>query len=67
MIIKTLYGTSKLLYEKNMDFEQLISLVATKGGITEAGIKVLEAQLQELFDKLFNTAHEKHEMIKKEL
>ena len=36
MVIKTLYGTSKLLFEENMDFKQLISLVATKDGITEA-------------------------------
>ena len=67
MVIKTLYGTSKLLYEKNMDFKHLISLVATNGGITEAGIKVLEAELPEIFDKLFSTTIKKHEIIKREL
>jgi len=67
MVIKTLYGTSKLLFEENMDFKQLISLVATKDGITEAGIKVLQTELPELFNKLFSTTIEKHEIIKGEL
>ena len=50
-----------------MDFKQLISLVATKDGITEAGIKVLQTELPELFNKLFSTTIEKHEIIKGEL
>ena len=53
MVIKTLYGTSKLLYEKNMGFDELISSVATKGGITEEGIKVLDEEITKIFDELF--------------
>ncbi len=67
MVIKTLYGTSKLLYEKNMGFEHLISSVATEGGITEAGLKVIEAEIPEIFNKLFSTTIKKHEIIKREL
>ena len=67
MVIKTLYGTSKLLYEKNMGFAKLISSVATKGGITEAGIRVLDAEMPEMFNKLFTETIEKHEIIKTEL
>ena len=67
MVIRTLYGTSKLLYEKNFGFDDLISAVATKGGITEEGIKVLDNKIAEIFDDLFMKTIEKHEIIKREL
>jgi len=67
MIISTLYGTSKLLYEKNYGIEDLISAVATKGGITEEGIKVLDTKLPELFEELFETTIKKHQLIHREL
>ena len=67
MLLKTLYGTSKMLYEKNFGFENLISEVATKGGITEVGLKVLDKKTPEMFDDLFKKTIEKHEIIKREL
>jgi pyrroline-5-carboxylate reductase len=67
MVIKTLYGTSKMLYENDIGFEELISNVATKGGITEEGIKGLDVMLPEIFKELFNITQNKHEIIKEEL
>jgi pyrroline-5-carboxylate reductase len=67
MVIKTLYGTSKLLYERKLGFENLMSSVATKGGITEAGLEILEVEMPEIFNKLFVTTSEKHEKLKIEL
>lgn len=67
MIISTLYGTSKLLYEKGYGIDDLISAVATKGGITEEGVKILDSELPELFNKLFKTTIKKHQIIRKEL
>lgn len=67
MVIKTLYGTSKLLYEKNIKLDNLISSVATKGGITEEGISVLDSRIPEMFNELFKKTIEKHKIIKKEL
>lgn len=67
LVVKTLYGTSKLLHDKNMGFEELIDSVATKGGITEAGLKVLDEELDELLNKLFEKTNEKREIIKSEL
>jgi pyrroline-5-carboxylate reductase len=66
MVIKTLYGTSKLLSE-GMGFENLISSVATKGGITEEGLKVLYEEIPQTFNKLFSTTIKKHETIKSKL
>ena len=67
MVIKTLYGTAKLLYEENMGFEEVISRVATKGGITEEGVKILEKELPDTFDELFKITKDKHKKIKSEL
>lgn len=67
MVIKTLYGTAKLLYKGNMSFEEVISRVATKGGITEEGVKILEKELPDTFDELFKTTLNKHKKIKEKL
>ena len=54
MVMKTLYGTTKLLYEKNMGFNKLISSVATKGGITEEGaLKFLMKKYQKFSMNFF--------------
>jgi pyrroline-5-carboxylate reductase len=62
IVIKTLYGTGKLLLEKKMTFEQLISRVATKGGITEEGIKIIEAKMPEIANELFEKTLGKRKM-----
>jgi pyrroline-5-carboxylate reductase len=67
MVIKTLYGTAKLLVEKEMSFEEVISRVATKGGITEEGIKLLEKELPPVFIDLFEKTLNKHEKVKANL
>lgn len=67
MVIRTLYGTSKILYEEGCGFENLISLVATKGGITEEGLKILEEDIPLTFDRLFSKTLEKHEIIESKL
>jgi pyrroline-5-carboxylate reductase len=66
MVIKTLYGTAKLLQDGNMNFQEVISRVATKGGITEEGVKILENKLPAIFDELFKTTLDKHKKIKKD-
>ena len=67
MVIKTFYGTSKLLYENKISLENLISTVATKGGITEEGINILDVEMPNVFNKLFKKTIEKHEIIKRQL
>lgn len=67
MIIYTLFGTAKLLIDKNMDFEEVIERVATKGGITEEGIKVLREKLPSIFDELFEKTMAKRRKIKEKV
>lgn len=45
LVIETIYGTSKLLFESSIDPLDLQSKVSTPGGSTQAGIEVLESRL----------------------
>jgi pyrroline-5-carboxylate reductase len=64
MILYTIYGTSKLFIDKNITFNEVIDRVATKGGITEEGVKVLREKLPNIFDELFERTMNKRKMIK---
>ena len=64
MVVSTLLGTAKLLAERNMEFSELIDRVATKGGITEEGVKVLNRHLPAVFDEVFEKTLTKHETMK---
>ncbi len=59
MVIETVYGTGKLLYERKITFEQLIERVATKGGITEEGVHIIEEKMPEIMNELFEKTLEK--------
>lgn len=60
MLLYTLYGTAQLLQQNNEDFKALINRVVTKGGATEAGVNILEAQLPEIFKEVFNATLGRH-------
>jgi pyrroline-5-carboxylate reductase len=65
MVIASFYGTAKLIAEKGMDFDEVISRVATPGGITEEGVKVLRNELPATFDRVFDRTMGKQEIVKK--
>ncbi|MDR0561852.1 MAG: hypothetical protein LBG73_04105, partial [Spirochaetaceae bacterium] len=62
MVIETVYGTEKLLLEKEMTFDNLIDRVATKGGITEEGVKIIEEKLPEVINEMFIKTLEKRKI-----
>jgi pyrroline-5-carboxylate reductase len=62
MVVETLYGTGKLLLKKGITFEQLIERVATKGGITEEGTKIIDAKMPEIINELFEKTLEKRKI-----
>jgi pyrroline-5-carboxylate reductase len=62
--LATLYGTAKLLLEKEVDFSDFIARVATPGGITEEGVKVLDKALPPVFDQMLSVTLEKRKQIK---
>jgi pyrroline-5-carboxylate reductase len=63
MVLQTLYGTARLMLERKMNFDDIISRVATKGGITEEGVKVLKAGLPQVFDEMFNQTLNKRKIV----
>jgi len=67
MVVSTLFGTAKLLTERGIDFSEMIRRVATKGGITEEGVKVLNRHLPEVFDEVFSKTLSKHDLIKEKI
>ncbi len=63
LLNKTMVGTASLLEKKS--FEDLISCVATRGGITEEGVKVIHTKAPEMFSELFSATRAKHETVKR--
>jgi len=60
MLLETLHGTAGLLLRSQEDFKALIGRVATPGGATEGGVRVLEACLPEVFEKVFTATLQRH-------
>jgi pyrroline-5-carboxylate reductase len=67
MVIESLYGTAKLLHEKGLGFEEINKRVATRGGITEEGLKVLDQKLPPIFDELMDKTLKKYGEVEKDL
>lgn len=59
MLLHTVVGTGTLMLEKEYSFHDVVERVATKGGITEEGTKVIEAQFSKVTDDLFEKTLEK--------
>jgi pyrroline-5-carboxylate reductase len=61
MLVESLYGTAKLLREKQEGFRELTARVATPGGATEGGADVLNTGLPEVFRQMFAAIGERHD------
>ncbi len=65
LVKQTLLGTAMLLEEES--FAGLIKSVATIGGITEAGVKVIQREAPGMFDQLFQATEARHKQVKKKI
>ncbi len=63
MVTETLFATAKLLAETGMSFEDVVSRVATKGGITQEGVTVFNEALPRVFDEMFRKTLEKRRLV----
>ena len=59
MVLQTMSATGDLMLQKDMTFEDVVTRVATPGGITEEGTKVVYAGFPETADLLFEKTLEK--------
>ena len=67
MFTQSLFGVTKLYKDKRMGFEETISRVARKGGVTEVGISVISEKQPEVFDEVFEKTLENHRIKKQRM
>ena len=59
MVLNTMVGTGQLMIEKDYTYQDVITRVATKGGITEEGVKVIRESFPQVSDSIFDKTLEK--------
>lgn len=64
MAAETMLGTALMLADGRLSPGVLAERVATKGGITEQGLLVLERELPEVLDRMFEATGRKRESVK---
>ena len=62
MVLNTMVATGNLMLEKSMTFDEVVSRVATKGGITEEGTNVIYNRFPSAAGELFTNTLEKRRM-----
>lgn len=62
MVLRTMSATGDLMLQKEMSFEDVVTRVATKGGITEEGTKVVYEGFPKTADLLFEKTLEKRRL-----
>ena len=62
MVLRTMSATGDLMLQKDMSFEDVVTRVATKGGITEEGTKVVYEGFPKTADLLFEKTLEKRRL-----
>lgn len=62
MVLQTMIATGELMLKKDMSFEDVVTRVATSGGITEEGTKVVYENFPETARVLFEKTLQKRKM-----
>jgi len=66
LVIETLAGTAELLKSAS-SFEEVVTRVATKGGITEEGVKAIKKAAPSMYDDLLEVTLAKHSLMKERI
>lgn len=64
MLMMTLRGSAGFFLEDGSGFDNMIGRVATKGGITEVGVKVIDAGFPPVMKELFERTIERRELVR---
>ena len=54
MVLNTMTATGSLMLSQNLSFNDVVTRVATKGGITEEGTGVIYDMFPQISDEMFN-------------
>jgi competence protein ComER len=64
---ETLCGTAELMDRDGCSFEEIIADVATKGGITEEGVKVIVQEIPSMYDHLLDATAAKRKLVREKI
>ena len=67
MILKTILGTAMLKDYQNLSNEDIINKVATKKGITQEGIDLLDKKMEKIFKNLISTLLERYTEVNQDM
>lgn len=67
LVRETMIGTARILACGKMTFDEVIERVATKGGSTEEGVKVLQVRLPEVMDVVHEALLAKRRVVEKRI
>nr|WP_280897450.1 pyrroline-5-carboxylate reductase [Methanolinea mesophila] len=67
LVKETMIGTALILEAGNTTFDGVIERVATKGGITEEGVKVLEDRLPDVMDAVLSAMDAKRRVVSRKV
>ena len=62
LAMETMIGTAKILAAEKMSFDNVIARVATKGGTTEEGVKVIRERLPKVMDEMLRAMDAKRQL-----
>jgi pyrroline-5-carboxylate reductase len=64
LVRPTFYGTAKLLMERDIAYDRLIERVATRGGISEEGVEILDRAMPGVFEEMLKATLAKRRKIR---
>ena len=67
MILKTIIGTSLLKEDQSLSNEEIINKVATKKGITQEGVDLLDKKFNKISKDLVRTLLNRYEEVHEEM
>jgi pyrroline-5-carboxylate reductase len=67
LVMETLAGTSELLANGDNSFDYIIARVATKGGITEEGVKVIKKEAPLVYDHMLEATGAKRKLVEEKI
>lgn len=67
LLLQTMKDTALMLEKEGIGFGEMVDLVATRGGITEAGILYLEKAFPPVLEEFYAITLGKHESVKAEI
>lgn len=63
MLLQTVFATARVMMEKEMGFDDVVARVATKGGITEEGVKSIHSGMPRVFDEVLQSTMAMREVV----